>query len=301
MATYVLIPGAGGSAWYWHRLVPALREHGHDVVAVDLPADDHSAGLADYADAVVGAVGDRGNLVVVAQSMGGFTAPMVCELVSVDLLVLLNAMVPKPGESPGDWWAATGHAQARAEQAARDGRTLADDPDYLDAFFHDVPPDVTAEVLGRGVPDQSGTPFKRPWPLQAWPDVPTRVLQGRDDRFFPVEFQRRIAESRLGITPDEMPGGHLVALSRPKELAARLEAYRTAQPPHSPPRSGRQQPREHGALRGQRLLVALATGVGEDRVDPAPVEVAHAALDEPLALQAGDEPRQRALAQRHRL
>lgn len=45
MATYVLIPGAGGAAWYWHRVEPKLRALGHDVVAVDLPGDDESAGL----------------------------------------------------------------------------------------------------------------------------------------------------------------------------------------------------------------------------------------------------------------
>lgn len=78
--------------------------------------------------------------------------------------------------------------------------------------------------------DQSGTPFATPWPLERWPSVPTRVLQGRDDRFFPVEFQRRVVPERLGITPDEMPGGHLLALSRPEELAARLEAYRAELP-----------------------------------------------------------------------
>jgi len=55
--------------------------------------------------------------------------------------------------------------------------------------------------------------------------VPTRFLQGRDDRFFPVEFQRRVVRERLGIALDEMAGGHFVALSRPKELADRLEAY----------------------------------------------------------------------------
>ncbi len=68
--------------------------------------------------------------------------------------------------------------------------------------------------------------LKEPWPLSQWPDVPTRFLQGRDDRFFPVEFQRRVARERLGIAPDEMAGGHLVALARPKALADRLEAYR---------------------------------------------------------------------------
>jgi pimeloyl-ACP methyl ester carboxylesterase len=226
VASYVLIPGAGGSAWYWHRLVPHLRGRGHDVVAVDLPAADDSAGLVEYTDAVVDAIGERTDLVLVAQSMGGFTAPLVCDRVPVDLLVLLNAMVPAPGETPGEWWTNTGQAQARAEQAARDGRAPAGEFDVLKDFFHDVPPDVTAEAMAQGEPPQSATPFTKPWPLKQWPDVPTRFLQGRDDRFFPLEFQRRVARERLGITVDEMPGGHLLALSQPEELANRLEAYR---------------------------------------------------------------------------
>jgi pimeloyl-ACP methyl ester carboxylesterase len=234
MATYVLIPGAGGQAWYWHRLAPLLRARGHDVVAVDLPAADDSAGLAEYADTVVEAIGERTQLVLVAQSMAGFTAPLVCDRLPVDLLVLLNAMVPTPGESPGEWGTTTGHAQARAEQAAREGRTLHGEIDVLEDFFHDVPPEVTAEAMAMGEPGQSMTPFAKPWPLDKWPDVPTRFLQGRDDRFFPVEFQRRVVKERLGITPDEMPGGHLVALSQPDELAYRLEAYRTKRRPAQP-------------------------------------------------------------------
>jgi pimeloyl-ACP methyl ester carboxylesterase len=55
--------------------------------------------------------------------------------------------------------------------------------------------------------------------------VPTRVLVGRDDRFFPAAFQRRVAQERLGIAADELPGGHLLALSRPGDLADRLERY----------------------------------------------------------------------------
>jgi pimeloyl-ACP methyl ester carboxylesterase len=230
MATYVLIPGAGGSAWYWHRLAPELRGRGHDVVAVDLPAADDAAGLPEYAATVLDAIGERARLVLVAQSLAGFTAPLVCERVPVDLLVLLNAMVPAPGESPGDWWANTGHARARAEQAERDGRTPREAFDPFEEFFHDVPPDVTAEAMAQGEPVQSATAFARPWPLERWPDVPTRFLQGRDDRFFPLEFQRRLARERLGLALDEMPGGHLVALSRPAELAERLEAYRTERP-----------------------------------------------------------------------
>jgi pimeloyl-ACP methyl ester carboxylesterase len=226
MTTYVLIPGAGGSRWYWHLLVPELQQRGHDVVAVNLPAADDSAGLAEYAQAVIDAVGDRTQLILVAQSLAGFTAPLVCVRLPVDLLVLLNAMVPAPGETPGRWWANTGHGLARAEQAAADGRRLQDDPDQLDAFFHDVPAEVTAQAMASTAPAQSSTPFTQPWPLTTWPEVPIRFLQGRDDRFFPVGFQRRVVRDRLGLTIDEMPGGHMVALSQPQELARRLEIYR---------------------------------------------------------------------------
>ena len=233
MATYVLIHGAGSDSWYWHRVVPELRARGHDVVAPDLPCDDDSAGLSKYADVVVDAIGDRTGLVVVAQSFAGFTAPLVCERVAVDLLVMLAAMVPSPGESPGDWWANTGHARARREQDERDGRPTRGDVDVMVTFFHDVPPDVVSAALARGERHQSGTPFQKPWPLRAWPDVPTRFLLCRNDRFFPAEFMRRVVKERLGITPDEMDGGHLPALSRPKELVDRLEAYRAELRPPS--------------------------------------------------------------------
>ena len=47
-------------------------------------------------------------------------------------------------------------------------------------------------------------------------------MQGSDDRLFPLEFQRRVVRDRLGLDVDVMPGGHLMALSQPEELARRL-------------------------------------------------------------------------------
>jgi len=215
MVTYVLVPGAGGDSRYWHRVTPLLWERGHDVVPVDLPAADDTAGFPEYADAIVAAVGNRTHIVLVAQSLGGFSAPLVCDRLPVGLLVLLNAMVPAPHENAEDWWQNTGYS--------RDG-----DFDMMADFFHDVPPDVTAEIMAAGERPQSDHPFAQPWPLEMWPPVPTRFLQARDDRFFPLEFQRRVVAERLGIDIDEMPGGHLVALSRPEELVERLETYRAS-------------------------------------------------------------------------
>jgi pimeloyl-ACP methyl ester carboxylesterase len=218
MATYVLIHGAGDGGWYWHLVDAALRERGHDVVAPDLPADDESAGLSAYADTVLDAIGDRTGLVVVAQSFGGFTAPLVCDRARAELLVLLAAMIPSPGEAPQDWWANTGYEREVREQ----------DDDVIATYYHDVPPELASEALKRERAHPSATSVREPWPLVAWPNVPTRFLLCRGDRVFPPTFLRRVAHERLGITPDEIDGGHCVALSRPMELADRLEAYLAA-------------------------------------------------------------------------
>jgi pimeloyl-ACP methyl ester carboxylesterase len=214
MATFVLIHGAGDVGWYWHLVEAELRERGHDTVAPDLPCDDDSAGLPEYVDAVVQAIGDRTDLVVVAQSLGAFTAPLVCDRVPVKLLVLVAPMIPAPGEAPADYWVNT-----RYGEEVRDSYD-----DTIELFYQDVPPELASEALKRGR-EQSEARMGEASPLEAWPDVPTRVLLCRDDRLFPAGFIRRVARERLGITPDEIDGGHTPALSRPKELAERLQAY----------------------------------------------------------------------------
>jgi pimeloyl-ACP methyl ester carboxylesterase len=226
--TYALIPGAGGDPGYWQLLAPLLSERGHDVVPVRLPAGDDSAGWEAYADAIVDAIGRPRSVILVAQSLAGFCAPLVCDRLPVELLVLLNGMIPRPGETGGEWWSATGQGEAMREHLQAIGLPPDAAEDDAAVYFHDVPAAVREEAFGREEPQQSWTPMEEPWPLDAWPDVPTRVLAGRDDRLFPASFQRRVADERLGIDADEIEGGHLVALSRPRELVERLEAYRLA-------------------------------------------------------------------------
>jgi pimeloyl-ACP methyl ester carboxylesterase len=213
MATFALIHGAGDVGWYWHLVEAELGERGHDVVAPDLPCDDDSAGLSEYADTVIEAIGERTDLVVVAQSLGGFTAPLVCERVPVKLLVLVAPMIPAPGEAPADYWTHT-----RYDEEVREHYD-----DEVALFYQDVPPELVSEALKRGR-TQSETRMGEPSPLKAWPDVPTRVLLCRNDRLFPALFLRRVARERLAIAPNEIDSGHTPALSRPKELADYLEA-----------------------------------------------------------------------------
>lgn len=230
MSTFVLIPGAGGQAWFWHRVVPRLRFRGHDAVAVDLPSADEAATLDDYVRTVVRAVppgvtrsaGGAG-LVVVGQSLGALVAPLVAQRCAADLLVLVAPMVPRPGESGEQWWEATGQGAAMQGFAREQGR----DPDATDddtLYFHDVPGPVRAEVVRRPV-EQTMGPLRDPWPLDHWPDVPTRVVAGRDDRLFPLAFVTALARERAGVEPDVIDTGHLGALADPDALVEVLDRY----------------------------------------------------------------------------
>jgi pimeloyl-ACP methyl ester carboxylesterase len=69
--------------------------------------------------------------------------------------------------------------------------------------------------------------FGEPCHFEAWPKIPIRVIAGRDDRFFPIEFQRRVARERLNVAIDELPGGHLIALSNPRGLIHQLLNYQS--------------------------------------------------------------------------
>jgi pimeloyl-ACP methyl ester carboxylesterase len=217
--SFVLVPGAAGNAGFWQLVEPLLQRAGHDSVAVTLP-NWPGATVADHADAIVAAAGAPEEITLVAQSMGGFAAPLTCDRLPVSELVLLNAMIPAPGETAGEWWGNTGQAEAMRSNDLREGR----DPDAgFDArtyFLHDVPPDVLALLSREEEPADSL--FQTRFPLTRWPDVPTTVLVGRDDRFFPYEFQRQVARERLGLEVEQLPGGHLLALSQPEALATRL-------------------------------------------------------------------------------
>jgi pimeloyl-ACP methyl ester carboxylesterase len=209
MSSYLMIPGAGGAAWYWHRVVPLLEAAGHEAIAVDLPGPDPAAGLPEYTD-----------VVLAAMSMGAFTAPLVATRRPLKALVLANAMIPVPGETAGQWWDDTGSQEARVQAAKEGGYGTEFDLDTY--FLHDVPPEALAG--GPAPREETEAAFASPCDFTAWPDIPIHVVAGRDDRFFPAEFQRRLAKDRLGVEADVLPGGHLIGLAQPELLARYLLA-----------------------------------------------------------------------------
>src|SRR5262249_58932211 len=119
-------------------------------------------------------------------SLGAFTAPLVATAVALRGLVFVNAMIPVPGETPNDWWEATGWEDARVAAARAGGYST--DFDLAVYFLHDVPPDVAA----------AGEPYQRPeaaaalragCDLAAWPAIPIRGVAGAGAPFVPPPFR----------------------------------------------------------------------------------------------------------------
>jgi hypothetical protein len=217
---FALIPGAGADPRVYGMTIAALEELGHEALAPDLPLDDEAATPSDHARAVVEALPDDGiDLVVVGQSLGAYAAPLAAHRAGASALILIAPMIPAPGETAGEWGENVGHEAAIADLGERLGEPSEWDGDAVaEVFLHDVPADVieaNAQYDGAPVPGL----FSEPWPLDAWPAIPTRVIAPREDRLFPLDFQRRVTRERLGIEVDEIDGGHLPYLSRPESLA----------------------------------------------------------------------------------
>ena len=217
--TYVLIPGRGGRAWYWHLVVAELSIRRHEAIAVELPSDDGTKGLHDYAAAVLAAAGDQRDVVLVPTSLGTFVAPLVAPSLQPTAIVLVNPALHVPGETVHAWRANTGAESARVAAAERGRYSPEFDPQT--SLMLDVPPDVLATVTPKG--PQSPRPFRDPCTFDEWP-APVTMIAGHDDRVFPVDFQKKLARKRLGVEAIIIPGGHLAALSRPVELTEAILA-----------------------------------------------------------------------------
>ncbi len=208
-------------------MVPELEAAGHDVVAVDLPCDDDAAGLIEYADVVVGAIGDRQHVVLVAQSLGGFVAPLVCERVPVRMVVLVAAMVPKPGESGAEWWDNSGATQARREMAERYGRNIDGEFDPVAEFLHDVPEVLVAEGWDHVTEIPARRSGRRGRSMRG-PDVPTRSCCAVRTASSPPTSNAASYASTLVLPPTRVSGDHLSVAHRGSPLSTAANGSRQA-------------------------------------------------------------------------
>ena len=222
VTTFGLVPGAWHGAWAFERLVPRLRDLGHDAIAIDLPCDDPSAGFDAYVAvalrALEGVAPD--DLVLVGHSLGAHTAVRVAiERPVRELVFVCGVIPPREGER--------GPEPEMEEPHTFDGLAIDDagrmwwpDPaDAVAAMYADCDPDDAAWAAAR-LQRQSRTPHERLGEVLAWPEAPMRSIVCTDDRVVRAEWGRWAARERLDGAPvHELPGGHSPFVSRAADLA----------------------------------------------------------------------------------
>ncbi|HEY1280823.1 MAG TPA: alpha/beta hydrolase [Acidimicrobiales bacterium] len=220
MALFGLVHGGCHGAWCWDLLVPELRSRGHDAIAVDLPAEDASAGAREYAAVVAAGLDGADAVVLVGHSIGGLTIPLVPALRPVARLVYLCAVIPEPGRSLADQFQTDPDlSPIRHAGVSHDsGRIVFSRRAAIDLFYHDCDPAVAAWAASRVRP-QAATPTTETTPLEARPDVPSSYILCTGDRAVNPTRSRALARDRLGVSAIELPGGHSPFLSRPAVLA----------------------------------------------------------------------------------
>lgn len=244
MSIFCLVHGAGQGAWCWDLLIPELEERGHKAVTMDLPIEDSSASLSDFADAVLRSLPkDEDDIILVGHSMAGTVIPIVASKRPVRKLVFLAALIPYPGTSTVDQFyedipdmlKAAGYDRPEESKLEK----FRDEPDMfvpawigknplesealaIELLFHDCKLDVARWAVSKLRNHQSPAHLSGIFPVQALPNVECVYIVCTDDRTTSPTWSRYAARKRLGVNAIELPGGHCPHLSRPAHLASVL-------------------------------------------------------------------------------
>jgi pimeloyl-ACP methyl ester carboxylesterase len=244
MSLFCLVHGAFQGAWCWDLLIPYLEAQGHKTVAMDLPIEDASASLSQFADVVLQALPKTDDdIVLVGHSMAGTVIPLVAQAHKIRQLVFLAALIPYPGISTIDQFyhnldadslKLLNYAPKELSQLAQFadepdmfnpvsvGRDFSDEAVLMEVFYNDCQPDIMRWALLKRRSQQSMAYIFEVNPLKSLPNIECKYIVCTDDRIISPAWSRYAARKRLGVDAIELPGGHCPHLSRPADLALLL-------------------------------------------------------------------------------
>ena len=221
MAHFLLLHGACHGGWCFTELATRLRRAGHDVTAPDLPCDDVRAGLTEYQQTAINSLGGPvDELVVVGHSLGALVVPLVAAEIPTRRMVMVAGIVGAPRRS----------LESLAEEDADRDLPLRDALEFDDegrfrftaagarrVLYPDCAPKAAESAIGRLRFQRSM--WTQTAEFSAWPDVETVSIICAEDRVVNPAWSDRVARTRLGVEPIQLPGGHSPFYSRPDELA----------------------------------------------------------------------------------
>jgi pimeloyl-ACP methyl ester carboxylesterase len=221
MSDFVLVHGGLHGASCWDLLRPELEARGHRTFAMDLPIDQPGKLMDDYADAALAAIEGKAadDAFLVGHSMGGMVVPrMAGKMPKARVIFLCAGFANTTGEERLEGMAATTGDFFGWLIADDQGRVTMSRENAIKAFYQDVAPDI-AERAVAGLRPQWHEAFSKVGPVAPYADRVAQVIYTTEDRIIDPEKHRRMSESRFGITPIPLPGGHSPFLSHPAALA----------------------------------------------------------------------------------
>ena len=245
MANYVLVHGSGHGSWCWERVVPLLEQHGHKVIAVDLPGNGHDdTPLADvtldtYAEHLCRILDSLdGPAALVGHSLGGISVSRAAELRPdrVAVLVYLTAVLLEDGATfmEAAWRAASDEPYDEASALeSRPSWDLAADRSHVvyktelaqHRFYNDCSSEDVAWARSMIVPQPVG-PLVSPLRISDanYGRVPRVFVECALDNAVAPGWAREMYTALPCAEVITMQTGHSPFLSTPGELAGHLHA-----------------------------------------------------------------------------
>jgi pimeloyl-ACP methyl ester carboxylesterase len=220
----VLIHGAWHGAWAWDGVVDALKEHGEQAIAVELPltsfVDDVGAARDAISEAGPGAV-------VCGHSYGGLVISAAARGLPVGHLVYLAAFMVDEDEPWATVWRGTPTSLQAALVIDEDGTTV--DPARVhECFYGDNSPELGQALASRLRPMPAPGASHIDQSSPAWREAPSTYVVCTRDRSIDPVTQRTMA--RHAGTVLEWDTDHSPFLTRPAEVAALIVDRARASP-----------------------------------------------------------------------
>lgn len=236
MATFILVHGAWHGAWCWRRVVPLLRDRGHEVLAPDLPGhgDDPAAvggqSLDNYAQHIQGLVSDcGGDVVLVGHSLAGLVISAVAEALPerIRRLVYVTAFLPRDGDSLVRICSVDPENPLNAASLRTpDGKCVTVDPARLrELFYADCPDDDFALASARVGPEPIAVMFQAVHVTSGrFGRIPRTYIHCSRDVALPLFVQEQMVAASPCDTVLTLPTGHSPFFAAPERLAGMLDS-----------------------------------------------------------------------------
>ncbi len=216
-ANVLLVHGAWVDGSSWDAVIPILQQHGHTVLAVQLPLTS----LADDVAWTRHVLADRlqGPTVMAGHSYGGAViSGAATGLDTVIGLVFASAFAPAEGETLGGlnarFPAPPGLAHAQPDSLG----FLWFDPAAIPTNFAPDIPVAQARVLAATEKPIAARCFADPAGPPAWKTLPSWFLVSTEDRMINPDLERFMA-ARIHAKTIEVRSSHASPASHPREVA----------------------------------------------------------------------------------